>query len=84
MAKYRYLLFFLIFSASYLPFLKGNAQPYSSIELVKPKAYQDRPLQAEMTGSGKLKATKKFYQNTVTHFNYYFNANNKYRITPFL
>ena len=77
MAKYRYLLFFLIFSASYLPFLKGNAQPYSSIELVKPKAYQDRPLQAEMTGSGKLKATKKFYQNTVTHFNYYFNANNK-------
>ncbi len=77
MAKYRYLLLFFIFFASLLSFLKGNAQPYSSIELVKPKAYQDRPLQAEMTGSGKLKASKKFYQNTVTHFNYYFNANNK-------
>jgi tetratricopeptide (TPR) repeat protein len=77
MAKYRYLIFLVVFSASLLPFLKGNAQPYSSIELVKPKPYQDRPLVAEMTKSGKIKPAKKFYQNAVTHYNYYFNAYNK-------
>ncbi len=77
MAKYRYLIFLVLFSASLLPFFKGYAQPYSSIELVKPKPYADRPLVAEMTGPGKIKAPKKFYQNAVTHYNYYFNAYNK-------
>jgi hypothetical protein len=77
MAKYRYFIFLVVFSASLLPYFKGNAQPYSSIELVKPKPYTDRPLMAEMTGSGKFKAPKRFYQNAVTHYNYYFNANNK-------
>jgi outer membrane protein assembly factor BamD (BamD/ComL family)/Tfp pilus assembly protein PilF len=77
MAKYRYLIFLVVFSASLLLFLKGIAQPYSSIELVKPKPYQDRPLVAETTGPGKIKAPKRFYQNAVTHYNYYFNAYNK-------
>jgi tetratricopeptide (TPR) repeat protein len=77
MAKYRYFIFLVVFSASFLPYFKGIAQPYSSIELVKPKPYTDRPLVAEMTRSGKLKAPKRFYQNVVTHYNYYFNANNK-------
>ena len=77
MAKYRYLLFLVIFFASFFSVTKGFAQPYSSIELVKPKTYDNRPLAAEKTGSNKFKAPKKFYQNAVTHFNYYFNAQNK-------
>jgi hypothetical protein len=77
MAKYRYFIFLVLFSASFLSFLKGKAQPYSSIELVKPKPYDSRPLAAETTKAGKIKAPKKFYQNVVTHFNYYFNAQNK-------
>lgn len=77
MAKYRYLIFLVLFSASFLVHMKGIAQPYSSIELVKPKPYDNRPLAAENTKTGKLKAPKKFYQNAVTHFNYYFNAQNK-------
>lgn len=77
MAKYRYLLFLFIIFASLLSLTKGFAQPYSSIELVKPKPYDNRLLVSEKTGSNKLKAPKKFYQNAVTHFNYYFNAQNK-------
>ena len=77
MAKYRYFIFLALFSASFLAFLNGNTQPYSTIELVKPKPYENRPLAAETTKSGKIKAPKKFYQNAVTHFNYYFNAQNK-------
>jgi tetratricopeptide (TPR) repeat protein len=77
MANHRLFIFLVIFSASFLSVLKGHAQPYSSIELVKPKPYEDRPLMAEKTGGGKLKAPKKFYQNAVTHYNYYFNAQNK-------
>lgn len=53
------------------------AQPYSSIELKKPTKYENRDLPAEKTGSGRIKGGKKVYQNTVTHFNYFFNAQNK-------
>lgn len=53
------------------------AQPYSSVELKKPAKYENRDLPAEKTGTGKIKGGKKVYQNTVTHFNYFFNAQNK-------
>jgi len=53
------------------------AQPYSAIELNKPTKYENRALPAEKTGSGKISGGKKIYQNTVTHFNYFFNAQNK-------
>jgi len=47
MAKNRIFLFLVLFSATFLSVLNGYAQPYSSIELVKPKPYEDRPLMAE-------------------------------------
>ena len=53
------------------------AQPGSTIELKKPEKYQNRTLASEKTTEGKIKKGKKFYQNTVTHYNYYFNANNR-------
>ena len=57
--------------------LSGDAQPYSTIELKKPAKYENRALPAEKTKDGKIGKPKKIYQNAVTHFNYYFNAQNK-------
>ena len=68
--------FFLILFTLVLPF-GVLAQPYSSIELKKPSKYENRDLPAEKTGNGRIKGGKKVYQNTVTHFNYFFNAQNK-------
>ena len=53
------------------------AQPNSTIELDKPEKYEKRTLGSEKTGTKKFTPAKHLYQNTVTHFNYYFNANNR-------
>ncbi len=50
------------------------AQPGTTIELKKPAKYETRTLRSEKTTEGKLGKTKKFFQNTFTHYNYYFNA----------
>jgi outer membrane protein assembly factor BamD (BamD/ComL family) len=47
------------------------------IEKDKPEKYQNRTLKSEKTGDKKLHGTKKAMQNMVTHYNYYFNANNR-------
>src|SRR5215471_17910853 len=54
-----------------------HAQPGTTIDLKKPDKYENRTLGSEKTGDGKIKYTKKLYQNTVTHYNYFFNANNR-------
>lgn len=51
------------------------AQPGTSIELEKPEQYENRTLASEKTGEKKFTAPKRFFNNTVTHYNYYFNAN---------
>jgi outer membrane protein assembly factor BamD (BamD/ComL family) len=55
------------------------AQPYATIDLDKdkPKQYENRQLRSEKTGEKKLTANKRLFQNAFTHYNYYFNANNK-------
>ncbi len=55
------------------------AQPGSSIDIEKqkPEKYENRRLNAEKTGEKKLTAPKRFFQNNFTHYNYFFNANNK-------
>ncbi|MFZ1801148.1 MAG: hypothetical protein WAU24_14865, partial [Chitinophagaceae bacterium] len=50
------------------------SQPGSTIELKKPKPYENRTLASEKTKEGKLGFGKKLFQNTITHYNYYFNA----------
>jgi hypothetical protein len=45
--------------------------------IVKPKEYSNRMLRAEKSGQKKFTLPRRFIQNTVTHYNYYFNANNK-------
>ena len=55
------------------------SQPNTSINLEKskPKLYEERLLGSEKTTDKKISSSKKFYQNLVTHYNYYFNANTK-------
>jgi outer membrane protein assembly factor BamD (BamD/ComL family) len=58
-------------------FLVANAQPGAEIELNKPKKYENRKLGSEKTGEKKFTFPRKVLSNTVTHYNYYFNANQK-------
>ncbi len=56
--------------------LDGYCQPGTTVELDKPKQYQNRTLASEKTGDKKFNLKRHIYQNMVTHYNYYFNANN--------
>ena len=56
--------------------MDGYCQPGTTVELDKPKQYQNRALASEKTGDKKFNLKRHIYQNMVTHFNYYFNANN--------
>lgn len=62
------------FVTLYLPAL---AQKGFDLEIKKPEPYENRLLRAEKSSKTKFTATKQFFQNTYTHFNYFFNANNK-------
>lgn len=58
--------------------LSGAAgQPVLPSDLKKPKKYENKKLGAEKSAEKKFTAPRKFIQNTVTHYNWYFNANNK-------
>ncbi len=47
------------------------------ITISKPKEYEDRVLRSEKSDEKKFTLPNRFIQNTVTHYNYYFNANTK-------
>jgi hypothetical protein len=62
--------------------LTGNfafAQPNTNVDLdkEKPKQYERRELPSEKTGEKKFTLPRRFTNNLYTHYNYYFNANNK-------
>ena len=50
------------------------AQPYTSISLQKNKPYTERLLPAEKTGEKGFRLPKRIFNNTVTRYNYVFNA----------
>lgn len=54
-----------------------NAQPGLSFDLPKPKKFENRKLGSEKTEDKKYTIPRRFMQNTITHYNYYFNANEK-------
>lgn len=56
-----------------------NAQPNTNVDLDKdkPKQYENRKLGSEKSGEKKFTLPRRITQNTYTHYNYYFNANNK-------
>lgn len=68
---------YLILSiAAFCAFLTGAfAQQNARLNLTKPKKFEDRQLAAEKTDDKKYTIPRSFIQNTVTHYNYYFNAN---------
>jgi len=55
----------------------GFAQPGTQVDLKKPQEYENRKLRSEESGEKKLGLRKRVFQNTYTHYNYFFNANNK-------
>ena len=48
----------------------------TTLDLQKPKEYEERVLRSERDDK-KFTLPRRFMQNTVTHYNYFFNANNK-------
>jgi tetratricopeptide (TPR) repeat protein len=52
------------------------AQPKLDFEIKKPKEFEERQLGSEKSADKKFTLVRRFFQNTYTHYNYYFNANN--------
>lgn len=71
---------FKTFTISFLILLwfpEAYGQPVLPSDLKKPKKYENRKLGSEKSADKKFKGPRKFIQNTVTHYNWFFNANNK-------
>jgi hypothetical protein len=66
--------FLALLSSSFQPLF---AQLGFDLKIDKPEPYDNRVLRAEKTGDKALKPSKKWMQNLTTHYNYFFNANNK-------
>lgn len=62
----------ILFSVSSL-----KAQLGFDLDIKKPEPYENRLLKAERSAQKKFSKYKRFWQNTYTHYNYFFNANNK-------
>jgi len=58
-------------------FFQAHAQLGFSFDIKKPEQYDDRVLGSEKSEAKKFTLPKRFTQNTFTHYNYFFNANNK-------
>jgi tetratricopeptide (TPR) repeat protein len=68
------ILAFLIFIAAGTV---ASAQQGLSFDLPKPKKFENRKLASEKTDEKKYTIPRRFMQNTITHYNYYFNANER-------
>lgn len=55
----------------------GFSQLGISFNIKKPKEYDDRVLRSERTDEKKFTLPRRLIQNTITHYNFFFNANNK-------
>lgn len=53
------------------------AQDALAVDLKKPEKFENKKLGYEKTADKKFTLPRRFTQNTFTHYNYYFNANNK-------
>ncbi|MEO6961918.1 MAG: hypothetical protein ABIY90_08125 [Puia sp.] len=58
-------------------FLNGFGQEGVTYDLKKPVRYEDRTLGYEKTTETKFKVPRRFIQNTITHYNFYYNTNIK-------
>jgi len=68
----------MVFSFIYL---SSSGQVGVDYTLVKPKKFENRTLASEKSNDGKkLKKSRRFIQNTITHYNYWWNAKEKLRM----
>ncbi|MBS1604508.1 MAG: tetratricopeptide repeat protein [Bacteroidetes bacterium] len=68
----------MVFSFIYL---SSSGQVGVDYTLVKPKKFENRTLASEKSNNGKkLKKSRRFIQNTITHYNYWWNAKEKLRM----
>jgi tetratricopeptide (TPR) repeat protein len=73
----RHILIFLFSAGSFLAIQPLKAQLGFDLDIKKPEPYENRKLKAERAGQKKFSKYRHFWQNTYTHYNYFFNANNK-------
>jgi len=67
----------IIFILTNFFILQAAGQEGITYDVKKPQKYENRKLGYEKTEETKFKVPRRFIQNTITHYNYYFNANNK-------
>src|SRR5688572_28623930 len=78
MTRIRYTVFTVIASLFLCQLtVLSYGQPGYSIDIKKPKEYENRVLRSEKSDKKKFNAPRRFVQNTITHYNYVFNANLK-------
>jgi len=70
---FRTVLFFILIQVSFPTY----SQLGIDLAIKKPTEYEERILRSEKSDQKKFSIPTRFIQNTVTHYNYYFNANNK-------
>src|ERR1700733_15165206 len=62
-------------------YLAVSAQVGVDYDLTKPKKFENRILASETSNNGKkFKKSRRFIQNTITHYNFYYNANEKIKM----
>ncbi len=81
MLKSKVLFIGILITCAFCYSTKSMAQPTWTINPFgkekKPEKYEEKKLASEKTGDKKFKGVRKFLQNNTSHYNFYFNANNK-------
>ena len=74
-------IFWFFFLVNIFVSFNAFAQPTWTIDLFgkekKPKQFEEKKLRSEKTGDKKFNFYRRFIQNNITHYNFYFNATNK-------
>lgn len=68
---------FIIALLSFFVHSAVSGQPSLSFDLKKPPKFENRALGSEKAAKKKFTVPRRIMQNTITHYNYYFNANNR-------
>src|SRR6478736_7778058 len=63
----------ILLCLSFMAFSQDALRP----DVDKPEKFDNKKLGYEKTGEKKFTAPRRFMQNTTTHYNYYFNANDR-------
>lgn len=81
MLKSKALLIFFLITCAFCYSNMLMAQPTWTLDPFgkekKPEKYEEKKLGSEKTGEKKFKGVRKFLQNNTSHYNFYFNANNR-------